>query len=865
MPRSIPIKNLSMDNIFQNNSINTLTTDYLTNQKMLDECFGQNEEPKYYWRQLLTNIENLGSDELKKREQELLKLLQENGVTYNWHGDTNGTNRPWLLDSIPLVIASDEWRSIENGMKQRAYVLNKILEDLYGDRILLKKGIIPAELIYAHPGFLRACDQIKLPGEFQLPIYAADLSRGPDGKVWVIKDRAQAPSGMGYALENRNALSRVIPELFQNHHVAKLGSFFSSMMHALIQIAPQGKENPRMVLLTPGPRNETYFEHAFLASYLGITLVQGEDLLMRDSFVWIKTVEGLEKVDIILRRVDDTFCDPLELREDSQLGIPGLLQAVRKGNVAVVNPLGSSILENTGLMAFMHGAFKHFLNEEPIIPMIATWWCGQKKEMDYVIEHIDTLVIKGIERMSSFKTVMGSHLSKSQKEELIRKIKFEPFKYVGQEEVAFSTSPVFNKEKLEPRFTVLRSYLVASKGGYQMMKGGLTRCSPEKGSFLISNQDGGISKDTWVEGLTDKNLQVAPPHRTPDMNRKAVLPSRAAENLFWVGRYTQRVIRTTRFIRNVLRILTEKNYSYESSESDYIKILLRTVTEITDTYPGFIEDDEQKLKNPLPEIHQLICNPERVGSVLFTLNNLLKTMYAARDRWTTDSWRIIDEIENVRRRIEAVEQDGIRYINSLLYQLQGGLLAFSEMTRQSMYRSDGRTMYRMGQLLEEILMEVGQYKPVLSYQYDESTQFQLLEALLISNQNLSSYRSVYRTTLDVAPTVDLLFLNSQNPTSIFSQLEGLLKYSKNLAQKDGRLGDNEISLLVFECYSQVRLMNIPLLLEADPETGHRKSFDEFCTTLQKQIWSLSAKLSAHYFSHSSYQQQGGKEGFQFEV
>ncbi|MBY0434803.1 MAG: circularly permuted type 2 ATP-grasp protein, partial [Cyclobacteriaceae bacterium] len=483
----------------------------------------------------------------------------------------------------------------------------------------------------------------------------------------------------------------------------------------------------------------------------------------------------------------------------------------------------------------------------------------------YVIDHIDTLVIKSIERMSRFKTVVGSRLSKAEKEELVRRIKFEPFKYVGQEEVEFSTSPVFAKEKLEPRFTVLRSYLVANKNGYEMMRGGLTRCSPEKGSFLVSNQDGGLSKDTWVEALPSKATSGTLVHRTPDMNRKAVLPSRAAENLFWVGRYTQRVIRTTRFIRIVLRILTEKNYSNQGTESEYIRVLLKTVTHLTDTYPGFVDDAEEELNNPLPEIHQLICNPARPGSILFTLNNLLKSMYAARDRWTMDSWRIIDEIENVRRRIGAVEPEGIRYIFSLLYQLKGGLLSFSEMTRQSMYRSDGRTMYRMGQLIEEILMELGQYQPILSYENDESTEFQLLEALLMSNQNLSSYRSVYRTSLNASPTVDLLFLNGQNPTSILSQLEGLLKYSKALAQKEGTSGDNEISLLVFECYSQVRLMDITQLMVADPETRHRKAFDEFCSSLQKQMMHLSSKLSAHYFNHTTYQQQGGKDGFQFEV
>lgn len=848
----------------QNSLLDSFTQGYFTNQTFLDECFSSNEGPKESWKRLLTNIENLGPTEFKNRQQELLKLLEENGVTYNVYGDSNGLNRPWLLDAVPMIIPAAEWRGVERGMKQRAFVLNKLLEDLYGDRVLLKKGIIPPELIYSHPGFLRACDKIRLPGDYQLPLYSADVSRGPDGKVWVIKDRAQAPSGMGYALENRSALSRVLPELFQQHQVAKLGGFFNSLMQCLIQLSPQGKTHPRIVLLTPGPRNETYFEHAFLASYLGITLVQGDDLIMRDSFVWIKTVEGLEKVDVILRRVDDTFCDPLELREDSHLGIPGLLQAVRKGNVSVANPLGSSILENTGLMAFLHGAFRYFLNEDPLIPMIATWWCGQKKEMDHVIANIDTLVIKDIVRMGNFKTVMGSQLTRAQKDELIQKIKFEPTRFVGQEEVHFSTAPVYTKEKLEPRYSVLRSYLVAGKDGYEMMRGGLTRCSPEKGSFLVSNQDGGISKDTWVESPT-KSGTSAIIRQAPDMKRKAVLPSRTAENLFWVGRYTQRVIRTSRFIRNVLRNITQKGYLRNANESESIKVLLQTTTHLTDTYPGFVDEAEEVLKNPLVEIHQLICNAEKAGSILFTLNNLLKAMYAARDRWTVDSWRIIDDIENVKRRIAALEPGSVRHAVSLLDVLMGGLLSFSEMTRQSMYRSDGRIMFRLGQLIEEIQMELTQFRSILSYRFDESTEFQLLEALLLSNQNLSTYRSVYRTYLDVAPTLDLLFLNNLNPTSIVSQLEGILTHTQTLAQRNGDSSENEISLVTFECYSQVRLMNIEKLKETNGDTNHRKNLDEFCEMLQKQMGVISMKLNATYFSHSTYQTQGSKEGFQFEV
>ncbi len=844
--------------------LETLTKGYFTNRSLVDECFDFEGDVKEHWKRLLTNVEKLDTEELKSRQQELLKLLKENGVTYNVYGDTDGLNRPWLLDTMPLIISAAEWRITERGMKQRAFVLNKVLEDLYGERRLIKEGIIPPELIYAHSGFLRPCDKIKQPGLNQLILYAADLSRGPDGKVWVLKDRTQAPSGMGYALENRSALSRVLPELFKEHKTTKLGGFFNSMMHAFLEIAPQGKEQPRVVLLTPGPRNETYFEHAFLASYMGFTLAQGEDLVARDGFVWIKTVEGLEKVDIILRRVDDSYCDPLELREDSHLGIPGLLEVIRKGNVSIANPLGSSILENTGLMAFMHNIFKYFLNEDPVFKMVATWWCGQKKEMDYVIQHVGELVIKKIDRTAGSGTVIGSQLSKAQKDVLVQKIKAQPYLYVGQEEVGFSTTPVFTKDKLEPRYTVLRTFLVAAKGGYEIMPGGLTRCSPEKGSFLVSNQDGGIAKDTWVE-TSVRNTGTSLLNHS-DLKRKAVLPSRAAENLFWVGRYSQRVLRTSRFIRIVLRNLTQSGYLNSGMESEAQKSLLHTVTHLTGTYPGFLEEEDTvTVDDRLKEIHRLICDPAQDGSILFTVNNLIKAMYAVRDRWTVDNWRIIDDIEDTRRKLAVLEPDGIRHVFTLLDQMNGSLLSFLEMNRQSMYRGEGWLMYRIGQLIEELSLELIQYRALLTFKYEESIEFQILEALLVSNQNLSNYRSVYRTYFDIAPALDLLFLNKQNPISILSQLEQLLKFIDQLPQKEKGTHDSEISNLVFECYGMVRLISINDLMKVDKELDFRSDLDSLCEKLSEKISKLSIALTANYFSHSTYQYQGTKDNFKLEV
>jgi uncharacterized circularly permuted ATP-grasp superfamily protein/uncharacterized alpha-E superfamily protein len=851
-----------MESLNNNADLNQVVQDYFSGKPMLDECFALNGDVKEPWKRLLKNIENMSSAELKIRQQELAKLLEENGVTYNVYGDPDGLNRPWLVDTVPLIISSAEWRILERGMKQRVQVLNLLLEDIYGEKRLLKEGVLPPELIYSHSGFLRPCDKIRLPGKNQLILYAADLSRGPNGKVWVLRDRTQAPSGMGYALENRSALGRVVPELFREYKVNKLGGFFNQVMQALISVAPQGKDQPRIVVLTPGPRNETYFEHAIMASYMGFTLVQGEDLIVRSGYVWIKTVEGLEKVDVIVRRVDDSFCDPLELREDSQLGVPGLLEVIRKGNVAVCNPLGSSILENTGLMAFMHNIFRYFLSEDPVFPMVATWWCGQKKEMNYVIDHIDELVIKRIDRTTGSFTFIGHQLSKAQKEELIRNIRYEPFLYAGQEAVNLTTSPVFTKGRLEPRYTVMRTFLVASGNGYQIMPGGLTRCSPEKGSLIVSNQEGGISKDTWVELPTNHTQPSL--LRNVDMKRQAVLPSRAAENLFWVGRYSQRVVRTSRFIRVVLRNLSQSRYTEDYEESDAMKALISTVAELT-SVQVFEKPEEPTMEERFHQLHQILCNADVVGGTLSTVNSLLKAMYAVRDKWTVDNWRIIDEIENLKRRLGAVSTQDFRHVVSLLEELNLGLLSFLEMNRQSMYRGEGWKMYRIGQLIEEISLELTQYRMLLTTAYDEGSEFQLLEALLVSNQSLSNYRSVYRTYFDTAPALDLLFINKQNPISLLAQTEQLVEYIEKLPQREESGHVGEIAALAFGLYSKVRLVNITELARVNKENGMRTNLMELCDQLISEVNSLSAKLGAVYFSHSVYTPQRSGEDHQFEV
>ncbi|MDD1611379.1 MAG: circularly permuted type 2 ATP-grasp protein, partial [Methylococcaceae bacterium] len=441
-----------------------------------------------YWERFMVALESMGSEKIELCRREAQRLLRENGVTYNVYGDSQKLTRPWRLDPVPLLISSEEWAVIEAGLKQRAELLDLILKDIYGKQTLLKKGLLPAELIFGHEGFLRPCVGALQNQQRHLTLYSANLARGPNGCMWVLDDRTQAPSGSGYALENRTVMTRVLPDIFRETQVHRLSGFFNALRKGLADIAPHNKEDPRIVILTPGPLNETYFEHAYLAAYLGFTLVQGGDLTVRDGRVWLKSLAGLQAVDVILRRVDDSFCDPLELRSGSQLGIAGLLEVVRRGNVAIANPLGSSILENPALLAFLPRLSRYFLNEELNLSSVATWWCGQQRERDFVLQNLDRLVIKPINRSQDSHAVFGGLLSSQVKDQLRSQISAKPHLFIGQEQVSFSTLPAFIDHHIEPRNAVLRTFAVASGDEYVVMSGGLTRVARQKDNFIVSNQ-----------------------------------------------------------------------------------------------------------------------------------------------------------------------------------------------------------------------------------------------------------------------------------------------------------------------------------------------------------------------------------------
>ncbi len=516
-----------------------------------------------HWRELLSRLRADESPDAVRRSLELTRrLIVENGVTYNVYADPQGADRPWALDPLPFVLPAAEWRAIEAGVAQRARLLDALLADLYGPQRLLAEGLVPAELPFGHPNYLWPCHDLKPVDGNWLHVYGADLARAPDGRWWLLADRTQAPSGAGYALENREILEQVHPELIPDMGVRRVRGFFGGLRAALLGTA--GDEEPLAVILTPGPYNETYFEHAYLARQLGMPLVEGNDLTVRGDTVYLKTLGGLRRVHSIMRRLDDDFCDPLELRSDSALGVPGLLGALRAGRVMVANALGTGVLESAAWLGFLPPIAERLLGEKLSLPEVATWWLGEKPALEYVLANLDRLVIKPAYPNQRFEPMFGRDFTGAARDALIERLRNRPYAYVAQEHVRLSHAPVWKSAasaELAARALTLRVYAVLTPGGVRVMPGGLARVANESAADVVSTQRGGGAKDVWVlsEG-NDETPAVPEPDGAPGkwstQARHDYIPARLVENLYWLGRYT---VRCENVARLTLRTLAARS------------------------------------------------------------------------------------------------------------------------------------------------------------------------------------------------------------------------------------------------------------------------------------------------------------------
>jgi len=787
-------------------------------------------------------LETLGRRDLAARWENAKRAIRENGVTYNVYGDPQGLDRPWELDMMPELIPSAEWSRLETALIQRAQLFNLVLADIYGPQKLVREGLLPPALVFGNPAFLRPCHGIRMPENIHLHLQAVDLTRAPDGQWWVLADRTQSPSGAGYALENRIVLSRTLPEAFRDCQVKRLASYFRSFRETLMRLSPKRASNPKVVLLTPGPYNETYFEHAYLARYLGFTLVEGGDLTVRDSRVFIKTLEGLQPVDVVLRRLDDSFCDPLELRSDSFLGVAGLVEAARAGNVTIANSLGSGVTETPAILAFLPGLCKHLLGEELRMPSVATWWCGQPVELKYALDHLDKLVMKRAFPSDSGDPMFGRTLDETEKASLVADIRARPHEYVGQEQVALSTAPVWVGGKLESRPIVVRAYVAAAGDSYVVMPGGLTRVSRSPDVPVVSMQSGGGSKDTWV--LSDTPVVpvslLAPPGTPIRLDRAATdLPSRVADNLFWLGRYAERAEGSMRLLRSIVVRLTDGNMT---DDSPSLTALLEIMVGL-----GLLPKKYQQrvpLRDLENEILALVFKQQRQGSLRQTLNSLRRIAIIVRDRLSIDTWRILNQLHqdlSVRQgRVQLTE--ALAHLNRTIVDLA----AFSGMEMENMTRGHGWRFLDIGRRLERSINLTHLLRAALGA---TAPEIAVLEPLLEIADSSMTYRRRYFTQPQLAPVLDLLLTDDTNPRSLLFQLAALTDHMKNLPRDAKAPSPTREERLISQTTAYLRQADMNAFCAATGE-GRADHVTALLTSIEGDLRVLSDTLGHYYFSHA---------------
>lgn len=744
--------------------------------------------------------------DLNTRLTNLQRQVRDNGITYNVYAAADQPQRPWSLDLFPLMVPQAHWQQIEAGVLQRMQLLERIMADAYGPQKLVLNGQLPAALIQGHPAYLPAMHGVPPVGGRYLSVAAFDLARGPDGCWWLLSQRTQAPSGLGYLLENRSIVSRLFPQAFEAFPVQRLAETYHTLVDGLKARSPAGA-SAHIALLTPGPYNETYFEHAYLARYLGLSLVQGNDLTVRDEKLYLKTLQGLQPVHGLLKRVDDDWLDPLELRADSTLGVPGLLQAVRSGNVLVANTPGSGFLESNALLGFMPALARDLLGQALQLPAIPSWWCGEAAALKDVLPRLSSCVIKPTyphhTDRHSFEPVLGHRLHRHEQDAWVSRILRDPDAYTLQSWLPLSHQPTWQtradgQAAIASRPVVLRVFAVAdAQGGWQVLPGGLARLGTREG--IASMQRGGSSADVWVQAspasaappparamtaqtvstasmasmshastpTTSTALSQSPPSgalaRVP-AQRQRLVTSRAAENLFWMGRYTERTENTLRLVRLSLEILNSENQNQPQ--------LLHFITTMA-THHGLVRPEVPAARQSHRVFERALIaglwDQQLATSVGFNLRSVRLAAASVRERLSPEHWRLLEETES--RFFNSVNQDGPQdgvqnsvQVQALLAETSQMLAALTGAQTDRMTRDDGWRLLSIGRHIERLTF--------LSNALSTAVQAGLLgeqagfDAVLELFDSTISFHAQYQQSRTPQALMDLLVTHPDNPRAL---------------------------------------------------------------------------------------------------
>ncbi len=720
------------------------------------------------WRRFFQWMPGLEADDLHSLDEGadwLAQQIRADGITHNVYSEGASAARPWSLELLPQLIEPAEWAEIEQGVVQRAELLNAMLADLYGPQHLLHEGLLPPALLFCHPGYLRPLHGVQPPGGLHLHIVAFDLARGPDGRWWAMAQRTQGPSGLGYVLHNRMLVSRVFPDAFRELRVQHIASSYRRLLDTVETLArgcredPASSAAPRIVLLTPGPHNETYFEHAYLARYLGLPLAEGGDLMVKGDRLYLKTVEGLEPVHGVLRRVDDDYCDPLELKPDSTLGVPGLLQAVRAGTVVMANALGSGFLESPAIQGFLPGIAERLLKAPLAMPSLPSWWCGEQAAWDDVR---DELADKLVRRTFPRRADDGSEGAPGA--DWVPRVEADPEAWTVQDRLLLAQAPLWHQGRIVPKPSVLRVYAIADgQGAWHVLPGGMTRVAAGP-AHSVSMQRGGSSLDTWVmtDGPVD-TFSMLPQRLSVDdiAARHRPVSSRTAENLFWLGRYTERTEQLVRLARATLNLI--------DADTDAPEPVLEALSSLA-VWSGLAPAGVPSLARS-PHVFEravlaALGDARGATSIAFNLQALSHAAGALRDRLSPEHWGLVRAMaESFSLQIGSQTPAGVvptvAQVLPALDRLAVQLAAITGAQSDRMTRDHGWRLLTVGRFIERLVGVSAQLGMLLEGGALGSAAG--IDLLLDLFDSTITFRARYQRHQDLLALTDLLVLDTSNP------------------------------------------------------------------------------------------------------
>ncbi len=804
-----------------------------------------------HWRSFAKTLTGLPPEEFARRRASAGAMVRDNGVTYNVYDETAGQTRPWQLDIVPFILSAADWRDIEAAVVQRARLADALLGDIYGEQRMIAEGHLPPHLIYGHPQFLRALRGAAPPGGVHVHLYSADLARMPDGSWRVMASRADAPGGLGYALENRLVVSQTFPDSFGDMQVQRLASFFNAYRENILSLGHSRRD--RSVLLTPGPYNESYFEHVYLAHYLGLTLVEGDDLVVREAQVFLKTLTGLERVSAIFRRVDSDFCDPLEFRGDSALGVPGLVEVARAGGVVLANALGGGVIESPALDAYLPALSHALLGEELRFPDIATVWCGTEWGRKAALARLSTGMLRDafdarplFSRNSTAR--LGADMSAEELAEAQARIARRGETLVVQDIAPLGVAPVYDGAKFAARPVSLRVFAAWTPSGWMVMPGGLTRVAADETVRALSMQSGASSKDTWIlsDAPVDNFTLLNNQGRSIEIKRHGEsAPSRAMDNLFWLGRYAER----TESLVRILRAVAERLGDAPLAALELNRKLLLPFGENADVPGSTSIADETSLAK---ELQTLIYGKRRSRGLQRMLGRVESTAWSVRDRLSLDTWRTIHALtskEQLPTEAAGFDPPGARfYLDALVRRAA----ALSGLSAENMTRGPNWVFMDLGRRIERASHLAWLVSQTVHTADAHETDH--MRIVLEIADSAMTYRSRYLGVFQIVPFVDLLMLDDANPRSVAFQLTTIENHLRELP----RITLAQRSDVPGSIASQIRA----LVAGAHPtrlalcEDGVRTQLGELTDQIRDDMGTLSDALADAYFQHASRRRTG---------